>query len=116
MELTLEDFQEASRKRVIAPGRKPKPYSVEQRAFAVDYAQQEMAKGTSKSAVLQALGISYGALSKWQSPEKESEKGFRRVSVKASDVVGQVNVVTPSGYRVEGLSLESLATLLKKLG
>ena len=118
MEITLEEFQEAVRERRIAPGRKPRPYSEEQRRFAVNYARRELEAGKKKSLILRDLGISDGALSKWMGKKKEAAgRGFRRVQLKTiSGAEGMLTLVTPGGYRIEGLSLESAAALLSTLG
>ena len=114
--MTLEEFQEASRAKTVEPGKRPKPYSAEQRAFALEYASQEMTKGKPKSAILKVLGISYTTLAAWQSPGGKGKRGFRRVAVKTVREGGGVTLVTPTGYRVECLSVDDVAKLLKTLG
>lgn len=118
MEMTLEEFQEASKKRKKVAGRRPAPYGAEQRGFAVEYARRELKRGVSRSAVLRALGISDGTLSKWLPPKtKSAGKGFRRVLLKTETKAdGELTVVTPRGFRVEGLSVESAVRLLSALG
>lgn len=115
--MTLEEFRNASAERKQAKGRRPQPYNETQRAFAIEYAQAEMASGTKKSTILRALGISDGTLSKWMGLQPKNDAGFRRVVIKrnAAPVKG-IQLVTPGGYRVEGLSLESAAELLRALG
>ena len=118
MEITLEEFQEAANRRTVAPGVRPQPYSVAEREFAVQYARREMAAGSSKSAILRTLGISDGALTKWMSPKDAGTgRGFRRVRLK-KDAGSQsgLTILTPDGYRVEGLTPGSAAALLKALG
>ena len=118
MEITLEEFQEAANGRTVAPGVKPKPYSAAQREFAVQYARRAMVAGSSKSEILQTLGISDGALRKWMSPKDSmAGRGFRRVRLKkeAGSQTG-LTILTPDGYRVEGLTPSSAAMLLKALG
>ena len=118
MEITLEEFQEAANGRTVAPGVKPKPYSAAQREFAVQYARRAMASGSSKSAILQTLGISDGALRKWMLPKDSiAGRGFRRVRLnKEVGTHGGLTILTPEGYRVEGLTPSSAAVLLKALG
>jgi hypothetical protein len=84
----------------------------------VEYARRELETGKRKSEILRTLGISDGALSKWMGPKTaEARRGFRRVQLKtASGVGGGLTLVTPGGYRIEGLSLESAAALLATLG
>ena len=118
MEITLEKFQAASRERRVAPGRRPQPYSDEQRKFVVAYAKRAIEAGTSKKEILTTLGISDGTLSKWMDPEESSmPRRFRRVQLKKeTDEKGKLTLVTPSGYRIEGLSLDSAVALLSALG
>lgn len=118
MEITLEKFQKASKERRIEPGRRPQPYNDEQRKFVVRYAKRELEAGTSRAVILRTLGISDGTLSKWMGPAKaKTRHGFRRVQLKTEPhVQGGLTLVTPGGYRIEGLSLESAAALLSALG
>ena len=111
MEITLEEFQEAAKERKIAPGCKPHPYTAKQREFVLDYARRELGAGSSRAAISRTLGISDGTLTKWLSPEKTAtRKEFRRVQVKRElHADGDLVLVTPGGYRVEGLDLPSAA-------
>jgi len=118
MEITLEEFQEAAKDRKIAPGRKPQPYNAEQRQFVLEYTRRELEAGTTKSAIVRTLGISEGTLSKWLSPDKPTTgRGFRRIQLKTeSEKLDGLSLVTPGGYRIEGLSLKAAAALLASLG
>ncbi len=118
MGITLEEFQKAANGRTVAQGIKPKPYSAAQREFAVQYARRAMAAGSSKSAILQTLGISDGALRKWMSPKDTmAGRGFRRVRLKKeAGAQSGLAILTPDGYRVVGLTPSSAAALLKALG
>lgn len=113
--MTLEEFREASKTRHVAPGQKPAPYSSGQREFAVSYAKAAMGNGKKKAAVLRELGISAGALDKWMSPDRFPGR-FRRVRVEGEPSIGMgAVIVTPGGYRVEGLSAEALISVLRML-
>ena len=115
--MTLEEFQNAALERRQAKGRRPEPYDSEQRTFATEYAKKEFAAGVRKSVVLRALGISDGTLSKWLGKDFTKEKGFRRVTVRPGSLSdGGLQIVTPGGYRIEGLSVASAAALLRALG
>jgi hypothetical protein len=117
VEMTLEEFQVESKKRKVGRGQKPKPYTAEQKNFAKVFAEKALSEGVPRSAIIRRLGISATALKKWTSPkEEENTGGFRRVEV---SYVGQNTsrpvLVTPTGYRVEGISIENLAYLLRML-
>lgn len=116
--MTLEEFQNAAMERKQAKGRRPTPYDAAHREFAVKYAQEELRKGSRKSAVLRTLGVADATLSKWMGVNRNRDAGFRRVMVKSevTSMVEGIRMVTPSGYRIEGLTVESAAILLRALG
>jgi len=74
--------------------------------------------GESVGSVASGLGVSESALSRWLS-EAEGQSGFRQAKVVAAPAVmdegGVLVLVTPGGYRVEGLGLRSIAALLREL-
>jgi predicted transcriptional regulator len=113
MEMTIEEFRTASEKRKKMEGRKPAPYTEEQKKFAVQFATEQLETGMTKAAVAKSLGISDMTIRKWLDPE---QKRFRRVQVvdgaaKQSSLV----VVMPNGIRVEGLDLNGAVSLLRSL-
>ena len=117
MGMNLKKFQEAARERKMVPGKRPARYTWEHQEFAVEYARRELEAGLSKYAILRTLGVSDGTLTKWLSSEKKfSGNGFRRVELKEEgrSSVG-LTMVTPGGYRIEGLSLEAAVSLLTAL-
>jgi transposase-like protein len=115
--MTLEEFQVESKKRKVGRGRKPQPYSEEQKSFAKAFAKKAISEGVPRSVVIRRLGISATALKKWLSPEQnDAGGGFRRIKI--STAVEESNrpvLVTPSGHRVEGISIENLVYLLRLL-
>lgn len=117
MEITLEEFQAAAMERRKSAGRKPRRYTPKQREFAVTYARAELEKGASRASVLKMLGVSFATLAKWLAPETKTGLGmFRQVQLKTeSQSSGSLTLVTPGGFRVEGLSLESAAALISTL-
>ena len=63
------------------------------------------------------LGISVVSLQRWL--EQSEPVQFRPVEISFESANGgaeEAVLVTPQGYRVEGLGVESLATLLRALG
>jgi hypothetical protein len=115
--MTLEEFQVESKKRKVGRGQKPQPYTEEQKSFAKLFAEKALTEGIPRSVVIRRLGISATALNKWMSPEKMHGNGeFRRIKISASaENAGTPVLITPAGYRIEGISIENLAYLLRLL-
>ncbi len=115
--MTLEEFQVESKKRKVGRGQKPQPYTDEQKVFAKDFAEKALSEGVPRSVVLRRLGISATALKKWMNPEKKDGcGGFRQIKIAASGKnAGSPVLITPAGYRVEGISIENLVHLLRML-
>jgi transposase-like protein len=131
VEKELEQFrQEVERLRA---GRKagsgPLPELL--RAFAVRYLAHALEKGDTLKAVVERLGVSEPTLQAWrrgQTPggkkTQSSEQGaapLKPVVVHPpkqhapSPVATTFAVVSPQGWRVEGLALEEAAQLLRRL-
>jgi hypothetical protein len=95
-----------------------KRYSVELRRLAVAVAQERSAEPLSR--IARELGVSVVSLQRWI--EREEPARFRPVQVLAtaepdhSGPARGLSLITPRGYRVEGLDAASLATLLGALG
>ena len=83
-------------------------------ALKADVAQMAAA-GCSSSEIARSLGIHVHTVYRWR--KEVPGGGFRRVHVTqpVPVQVGTVSLVTPGGYRVEGLSLEQVAMLLRAL-
>nr|BDT31829.1 transposase [Myxococcus sp. MH1] len=124
LEKELEQFrQEAQR---LKAGRRSGSLSFPEalRAFAVRYAEHTVASGGTMTDAGKKLGVSGPTLYEWRkgrSRPKPAEKSAALVPVRVSARlatqagVQQVALVTPGGWRVEGLSVESAAQLLEKL-
>lgn len=130
MEKELERFrQEAQR---LKAGRRSGslPFPETLRAFAVRYAEHTVEAGGTVTDAAQKLGVSGPTLYEWRKGRpaghrrpKPGEKSAALVPVRistrpaaAADVgVQQVVLVSPGGWRVEGLSVQSAAQLLEKL-
>ncbi len=98
----------------------------------VDYARHEVDAGVSVRATASQLGVSNTTLTRWLE-EVEQTSTFRPVQIAAASgtTAGQIAhspvvteqetsrvlvLVSPGGYRVEGLDVEQLAQLLSRLG
>jgi len=115
--MTLEEFQVESKKRKVGRGNKPQPYTAEQKSFAKSFAAQALSKGVSRLVVARRLGISATALNKWTCPDNANDGGgFRRIKISTSvEEASKPVLVTPAGYRVEGVTIENIAYLLRML-
>ncbi|GMU05419.1 transposase [Corallococcus caeni] len=126
LEKELEQFrQEAQR---LKAGRRSGslPFPEALRAFAVRYAEYTVAAGGTVTDAAQKLGVSGPTLYEWRKGRprpKPIEKSAALVPVRVSQrpaaaagAAVQVVLVSPGGWRVEGLGVESAAQLLGKLG
>jgi transposase-like protein len=131
LEKELEQFrQEAQR---LKAGRRSGslPFPEALRAFAVRYAEHTLAAGGTVTDAAQKLGVSGPTLYEWRKGRpaghrrpKPAEQGAALVPVRVGERraqaegagVQQVALVSPGGWRVEGLSVESAAQLLGRLG
>lgn len=92
----------------------PVPAGVRQRILTV--AQRAAAAGWSQQAVAQAVGVSIGSLRNWALP---LPGGTTMVPVRVAPLptgTAPLAVVSPAGYRVEGLDVATAVTLLRTLG
>jgi len=130
MERELEQFrQEAQR---LKAGRRSGslPFPEALRAFAVRYAEHTLAAGGTVTDAAQRLGVSGPTLYEWRKGPpsghrrpKPAETSAALVPVRVSQrpaeaaVAGlqPVTLVSPGGWRVEGLTLEAAAQLLGRL-
>lgn len=91
----------------------------------VDAARDE---GQAWWGIAEALGLSESALRRWRADDDGREGvALRPVEVIADEatvvaawpprgIVGAMTLVSPSGYRVDGLGIEQLAALLARIG
>jgi transposase-like protein len=105
--------EEASRQGVGRAGRR---YPAQMRAMAVALAQERSEEPLGRVAA--DLGVSALSLQRWI--EKGEPARFRPIEVEpevvASARARDLVLITPSGYRVEGLETETLSSLLRVLG
>jgi len=131
MEKELEQFQQEAQR--LKEGRKggALPFPEALRAFAVRYAEQTLEAGGTVVEAAAKLGVSAPTLYEWRKgrPAGSAKRKKRtessgvllpvRVGERPAEAVvtgaQQVVVVSPSGWRVEGLSVESATQLLGRL-
>lgn len=105
--------EEASRQGVGRAGRR---YPAQMRAMAVALAQERSEEPLARVAA--DLGVSSPSLQRWL--EQGETARFRPVEVEPETVANSPGrglvLMTPRGYRVEGLEAETLSSLLRVLG
>jgi transposase len=119
MEKRAEEFRAAVRKQ--AGGGPRNWYTTTLRAQAVRYWEARKEQGASLAQAAQELGIAAKSLRQWSTSASEAPEGFRPVEVvqdEASPARATTALVVhgPGGLRIEGLDVESLALLLRRLG
>jgi hypothetical protein len=93
------------------PGR-GKLYPPDTQARVVEFAQRRRAEGVSWNQIAGELGMRFETVRRWCA---------RAPTMRAVEVVaetrpsGAVSVLSPSGYRLEGLTLEEAVTVLRAL-
>lgn len=95
-----------------APGR-GKRYEAALKSAVVKHAIAERAAGRSWATIATELGLRFETLRRWC--VVEAPRAMRRVELVAEPAVRTLAVVSPSGARVEGLTLEEATALLRAL-
>ena len=91
------------------------------RAMAVRYARQQRRRNVPWRTIASELGVSASAMQRW-ARRRERPRARRATAVIPVQVSEErleergLAVVTPSGLRVEGLSLEAAVHVLQQLG
>ena len=90
------------------------------RAQVLGYARRERAVGRSLHRIARAVGVSAGSLTNWSRTPRPARRLVPvAVAARAPEpepLAPSVVVVSPSGYRVEGLDLATATALLRALG
>jgi hypothetical protein len=91
------------------------------RALAVRYGRWALAAGDSVGAAAVRLGLSRATLVRWlaESPDAEPPSAWREVVIRAPEAerpsASVLTLVTPEGFRIEGLDGSSVVGLLRAL-
>lgn len=98
------------------PGRK---FPAELRRRGRAFALAERRAGRSMAWIAETVGVSEQSVRRWVS-DVEQRRSFVPVEVARDDARREVDrsavLVSPKGYRVEGLSLSEIAQLVRELG
>ena len=89
-------------------------YSRELRLAAVTYLKRRKSDGATVGRAASELGVSSWSLSRWLR-ETESRGALVAVELSEREESTEVSLVTPRGYRVEGLSEERLVRLVERV-
>jgi len=119
METKAAEFQAAVRKQAGSGPRNR--YTAALRAQAVEYGRARSAEGVSLESAARELSLAPKSLYKWSKASDRSVPVFQRVTVVADKeavprAVSPLVLHAPGGVRVEGLDVETLAALLRRLG
>jgi predicted transcriptional regulator len=117
MEALIAELKAEARKRKTTPKMGNRPYPARLRAAAAEYGRRQRDAGMSQAGIAKELGVSETTVCKWLRPEVSTFKAVRVIAERrAGAETGRLCVVTPHGYRVEGLDVASTAALLRELG
>ena len=117
MEHLADEFIRRRRSIVVGRGKR---YPEDLRQLAVGFAAEAEACGWSGSRIARRLGIAWGTLERWcaKQPAAEFGGGMREVVVRddaTSSPELRPVLMTPEGYRIEGLGQEELVEILRAL-
>jgi hypothetical protein len=85
------------------------------RERATRWARQQLASGAAIAAVAASLGIGRDTLRRWLAPACIALVPVEVVdSPRAAEA--EVSVVSPSGFRISGLTIDEAITVLRRLG
>lgn len=115
MDVKLRAFRKQAREENRGRTGLARRYSRQLRLDAVAYLNRKKRDDVSVDSVASELGVSNWSLSRW-ARESESLGEVVPVEVTASEESKELSLVTPGGYRVEGLSEERLLRLVERLG
>lgn len=104
-------FRESVRQRNPGKLSGRRRFTEAQRSAAVRYLQRRRREGTSVGTIAEELGVGTTTLERWRS----RESSFVRVEA-VLDAAPDLALVSPRGYRIEGLSVEQAVGLLSRLG
>ena len=113
MTTTYDELREAIARSRVGQTRWRCP--VELREKVAEFAKERKKEGAGVGEMAKRLGVSESGLGRWLDGGKPKLRPVR-VADKQTPSLDQLVLVTPGGYRLEGLSAASAADLLRRLG
>lgn len=113
------DDERGVRAAVAALGRRGRTTRIPDavRAEVLAYARRQRAAGRNWTRIAHTVGLSVGSLKKWaRTPPPARRLVPVAVATAAQVPAAALVVVSPGGYRVEGLDLPTTSALLRALG
>ena len=112
MKSLLEKFRSGARRSNRGRSRLGRRYSSELRSVAVRHLLAEQGHGRGLDEIAGELGVNPLTLRRWS----EASSGFREVEVvDCRDAAASCVVVTPDGYRIEGLDAARAIEVVRAL-
>lgn len=91
-------------------------YSREERDAIVAQARSMRAEGMTLGAIVSEVGVSQMTLSKWFKEAHPAPAFLPVVIGPTKAACAGLSLVTPAGYRIEGLTIDALMALLSRIG
>jgi len=113
MDSTRKELQKALG--LIGQRGRGKPYPKELLERLVSYAIARRQQGAQLVTIGEELGMSWRTLARWVT-ERAAAPKFRRVQVVSALPRSEVVVHGPRGLRIEGLGIDGVAELVRRLG
>lgn len=88
------------------------------RAEVLRHARARLAAGEAASAIATDLGLHAATLASWLGLKAQAPATFARIEVLAQPAASAAALIvhTPQGLRIEGLDVDGLVALLRRLG
>lgn len=110
----METEAESIRRAVGA--RTKQRYSEQLKARILRYARQRRADGATQRTVAEEVGVKWQTIRRWMEAEQPAPTAMVPVSVRQPSAQGsQLALVSPTGYRLEGLPPQHAVQLFRQL-
>ena len=93
-----------------------KRYPWELKARITEFAQERRGEGASWAQIAEDVGIAFETLRRWCIATGATSRAMVPVHVVSDEAERSVSIVSPTGYRIEGISLRDAVAVLRALG
>jgi hypothetical protein len=98
-------------------GRRGPCFPRDLKARTAAWIAERRAAGATVAELAAALGLASGTVLRWSAPTTQRSRALVPVEIVAEPIAASsMSVVSPSGFRIEGLSFADAVALLKALG